>query len=852
MWRTAVRNLLGHKFRLLTTALAVMLGVAFMAGTLVLADTMKKTFDDLFADVYENTDVVVRAEAAFEDPSGFGDQRGRIDASMLGLVQRVDGVKVAEPEIWGFAQLVDKQGEPIGSPGTGPPIVGGNYLESDELSTWTLVSGTAPRSDDEVVIDKANADEAGYVVGDMATVLVQGPPRTVRIAGIVTFGGADSPGGAHFVMFTRRAAEQLIGQPGKINDVVVVADDGVSQSELVRRIQKVLPPGTEAITGAAITEETQDAIQKGLSVFNRFMLVFAVISLFVGGYIIFNTFFITVAQRTKENALMRAVGASKRQVLWSVLIEAFGVGLVASVVGLGAGVLVASALKALLVAAGFDLPATGVVFTPTTAVISLVAGMTVTMVAAISPARKAGKVPPVAAMRDVAVGSTGYGSKERIFVGSGLLVLGVGSLLYGLFGSPSNGLAVVGLGVLVVFFAVSVLGRTVALPLSRVIGAPLPRLRGIAGHLAHENAMRNPKRTAATASALMIGVGLVTFITIFASSTKASIDKSIEKAFTGDLVLTKNADLFGGGGIDPSLAERLNRLPEVEVASAIRGGMAEIAGSVAQFVAVDPTTAFDIVDVDPITGSTRNLDADGIAVHVDKAEEHNLTIGDRVPVVFRDSGRKDMTVELIYGEHDLAGHWFMGIDAYKANFAEQFDFQIFVKKAEGVPAQTALAAVKQASAAFPGTKVLDQTGYKEEMSGFVDQMLGLVYALLALAIVIALLGIGNTLALSILERTRELGVLRAVGMTRRQLRAAVRWESVIIALQGTLLGLVIGIFFGWALVRAMEDEGITTFDLPMVSLTVVVVLAALAGVLAAVLPARRAAKLNVLAAVVSE
>jgi len=846
--RTTFKSLVAHKFRLFATSLAVMLGVAFMAGTLVLTDTIQKTFDDLFSNVYDDTDAVVRAEGAF-DSAGI-EQRGRLDASLLVTVSDVDGVDVAQPDIRGYAQLVDKDGDAVGDPENGPPTLGGNWIDSEELNGFEISDGSPPSADDEVVIDKKSADDTGYRVGDTAQVLVKGGPQDVTIAGIAQFGDADSPGGASFVLFTLDAAQRLIAEPDKFDGILVIADDGISPTEIVQRIAPELPTGTEAVTGDEVTQESQDEIKQGLSFFNTFMFVFAAIALLVGGFIIFNTFFITVAQRTRENALLRALGAKKRQVLVSVLVEALAVGLIASVVGIGVGVLVAAGLKTLLAAFGFELPGGGIVLTPNTVIISLVAGVGVTLVAAISPARRAGKVPPVAAMREVAVGSTGYGSKQRIIVGSALLVLGGAALGFGLFGSAGSPFLMVGVGVLLVFFGVAALGRTVALPLSRSIGWPLPRLFGIRGRLARENAMRNPRRTAATASAVMIGVGLVAFISIFAASAKASFGTVIDRAFTGDFVITSPAGL-AAGGLDPELAASLNELPEVDAAGAIRAGVAEIDGSATQVLAASDE-AFDVVDVDPVAGSSADLGADTIAVFEDVAKDKNLSIGDTVPVVFKDTGAQELTVALIYGESQPAGDWLLGTETYEANVDDQYDYQVFVRKADGVDTPTARAAIEEVADGYPGAKVLDQSGYEADQTMFIDQLLGLIYVMLLLAIFIALLGIANTLALSIIERTRELGMMRAVGMTRSQLRSMIRWESVIIAIQGTLLGIVVGVFFGWALVTALSDEGIETFRLPVPTLVVIVVLAAFAGVLAAVWPARRAAKLDVLRAVVTE
>jgi putative ABC transport system permease protein len=847
MWRLGLKNLLGHKMRLVTTGLAVVIGVAFLAGTLVLRDTMKKTFDDLFAGVYRNTDAVVRAEGEFEDPSGFGVQRGRIDQSLVDVVASVDGVADVQVEVSGYAQIVDKDGDLVGNPQNGPPTVGSNWGTVDDLNPWTLVAGRPPAADDEVALDRKTAEVAGYRVGDTAQVVVLGPPQTVKISGIVSFGEGGSTGGAAFVIFTTDAAQRLVGEPGKIDGISVLAADGVNQDELVRRIKASLPDDIEAVTGAAITEENQDMIEQGMSVFNTFMLIFALVALFVGAYIVFNTFFITVAQRARENALLRAIGASQRQVLASVLLEALGVGVLASLLGVAGGVAVASGLKVLLVSVGFDLPVTGIVFTPSTALIALGAGLAVTMGAAIAPARKAGHVPPVAALHTIAGSEGGYGSKQRVAVGLAVLTSGGAALAYGLLGGSSQALPIVGASAVLLFVGVTVLGRTVALPLSRAIGWPVSRLRGVSGHLARENAMRNPRRTAATASALMIGVGLVTFITVFAASTKASIGKTIDEKFLGDFAITSPA-MAGNGGLDPSLGDRLNELPEVDVAGGVRVRAAQVDGTPDLLFAGDQES-FRIIDVEPLEGTPADLGAGEIGVFEDVAEEKGLEVGDTVPVVFVRTGEQRLRVAMIYGENVPAGDWVLGLPAFEKHVAEQYDFQVFVKKAVDVSTAAAMSAVERVVDEYPGASLLDQTEYKAEQTKFVDQMLGLIYALLGLAIVIALLGIGNTLALSILERIHELGVLRAVGMTRSQLRAAVRWEAVIIAVQGSVIGLGVGVVLGWALISALREEGLTTLAIPGATLAVVLVLGAVAGVAAAVLPARRAARLNVLRAV---
>jgi len=861
MFKIALQSLLARKRRLVTTALAVIIGVAFTAGTLVLTDTMKSIFNDLSAGVYKNTDAVVRATAVFNGPNQMGEQRPNIDASLVPALSHVPGVAAAEGSVLGYTRLIGKDGKPIGNPGSGAPTLGGNWGTVPGLNPFHLVSGHTPQAPDEVVIDKQSATTGHLKMGDTTTVIASGPPQRVRIAGIVGFGTADSPAGASVVLFTTPVAQRLVAEPGKFNTIGFVADRGVSQQQLVSNLKRALPPGTEALTGAAIIKETQDSFQKGLSFFSTFFLIFAAVALLVGAYIILNTFAITVAQRTRENGLLRALGASRRQILASVLIEALAVGVIAALLGLAAGVAVAAGLKALLGLLGATLPGGSLVLSVQTVVVSLVLGIGVTLIAAISPARKAAKVPPIAAMQEATVGSTGYGSKQRVVVGLTILALGVAALFTGLFGHVSSALLVVGLGVLLVFLGVSVLGRTIALPLSRAIGAPLPRVKGVTGTLARENTMRNPKRTAASASALMIGVGLIAFISIFATSAKASINATIDRTFAGDFVINSGAG-SNGGGVDPALAQRLNTIPQAAAATGERSGSMLVFGQPQAIAAVDPRTAGQIFNVSPVQGSISALGADSIAVYKDDATKHHLKLGSPVSVVFRDTGPKTLRVALIYGDNQAAPSanpgsktsYFLGTPGYDANFAApHFDTQVFVKKAPGVSTAAALAAVKTVAARYaPGTTVQDQAAYKTEQTKGINQILALIYTLLALAIVIALLGIGNTLALSIFERTRELGVMRAVGMTRRQLRGTIRWESVIIALQGTLLGLVVGVFFGWALVRAQKSNGIGVFSVPWLTLVIIVLLAGLAGVVAAILPSRRAAKLNVLRAIVTE
>ena len=850
MLRTSFKSMLAHRRRLVATAVAVILGVALIAGTLVLTDTISQTFGGLYTTVYQGTDAVVRAKAAFTGIQGSGAQRPPVDAGLVASLRTVKGVAADAGDISGYTRLIGKNGQALGKPANGPPTLGGNWSQVAALNPFHLVAGHAPQAAGQVAIDAKSARDGHLAVGDTTTVLANGPPQRVQVVGIVGFGTADSPGGASVVLFTTPAAQRLVTAPGKVNTIAFVAQPGVSQTQLARNLQAALPAGLEAVSGQQAASEARSDIVNALGQFNTLLLVFAIAALLVGAFQIFNTFSITVAQRTRENGLLRALGATRRQILSSVLLEAVTVGLLASAVGLGLGVAVAAGLKALLAGLGIDIPAGGIVFAARTVLIALLVGTGVTVAAAVSPARKAAKVPPIAAMQDAVVTSTGYGSRQRVYVGAAVLALGAAAMFTGLLAHLSSPVLFVGLGAVLVFFGVAILGRTVSLPISRVLGAPLPRLRGVPGTIARQNATRNPKRTAAAASALMICVGLVSFITIFASSATAAVNTIYARSFTGDFIINSGAG--GTGGVDPALARRVSQLPQVALASGLRVGMAKIEGGVQQVVAVDPKTAFGIFDVQPLQGNQNDLGRDAIAVYKTVATDHHLKIGDHIPVLFADTGTRSMRVALIYGSNQPAGNYFLGISAYQANFTSQYDQLVFIKKAPGVSAAAALAAIKTVTKDYPGTTVQNEAQFKAQTTQPINQLLNLIYVLLLLAVIIALLGIGNTLALSIYERIREIGLLRAVGMTRRQLRSVIRLESVVIALQGTALGLLIGVLFGWAIVHAINLFGTGVVSIPYRTLAAVVILAAIGGVITAISPARRAAKLNILRAIVTE
>jgi putative ABC transport system permease protein len=845
--RTALKSLRARKYRLVTTGIAVVLGVAFVAGTMTLTDTISRTFDGLFAEVFAGTDAQARAEEPFEVDNGGGSTRPRVDASLVDLVAEVPGVAYAEGDTSQWARIVGKDGEALGQ-SQGPPTFGGGWSSNDELNTWDLVAGRAPAADDEVVIDRGSAKDGDLAPGDRTQVHTQAGSLDVTVVGVARFGDYDSPGGTTFAGFTPEAAQKFLGEPGKFDSVSVVAEAGVSQTELRDRIAAVLPAGTEAITGQQLIDENREDLQFFIDLIGNSMLAFALIALFVGSFIIYNTFSILVAQLTRENALLRAIGATRRQVLSVVMVEAIAVGTIASVFGLGLGVLVAVGLKALLVAFGLELPAEGLAIDPSTVVISLLLGTLVTVFVAWFPARRAAKVPPIAAMRDVAIEQRGR-PRLRIALGVLLGAAGLLSLVSGLFGDSDNPLPAVGFGAFLLLLAVTALGPLVARPVVGLLGRPLA-VRGVSGVLARENAKRNPRRTSTTASALMIGVALVSFITIFASSVKASMNTIFDEQFTGDFVL--DSESFGFGGVSPEMAAELRELPELGAVSSLRLAPAEFDGTGVLLQALDAKEIGAIAEIDVQQGSLDDLDSTSVAVLDEKAEEEGWTVGSKVPVRFAATGLQQLTVKVIYGNRELAEKYWVDTSVFDANITDQFDMLVFANAADGVSEDEARRAIETVSDDFANVKLQSRSEFIDAQSGFIDLIVNLIYVLLALAVIIALFGIANTLALSMVERTRELGLLRAVGMTRNQLRSMVRWEAVLIALFGTLGGLGVGTFFGWAMFQALEDEGFRTFEVPALSLLVITVFAALFGVVAALLPARRAARLNVLDAIATE
>lgn len=842
MLSLTLKSILANKARFLLTGFAVMLGVAFMSGTFVLTDTIKQSYDNITANVYKDTDAVVRSSQHAKDSQG-NQQRGTISASTLATVRAIKGVQAAEPQQIGVAVVVAHNGTLLNANRTRSIPIAFGWQNTPALNPMELVSGHAPRGPDEIVIDRSSYEKGGYKLGEMIKVVNPTGVQRYKLAGVATYGGADSAAGSQVVAFTAETATKVLGVPGRYTAIQVVAAPGVSEKQLVASIEAALnDKNTEAITGADAALEAKEATGKSLQFVNIFLMTFALVALIVGSFVIYNTFSITVAQRTKETALLRAIGAKRRQVMRSIKLEAVFTGVFASAIGVVLGIATAQGLRSVLNAFGVELPSADAVIAPRTIVVSMLVGIVVTYVAAWLPARKASKVAPIEALRDNAHDTTAS-SKRRIVLGTVTLGLGGLFMLQGLSGA---GVSSVGLGALGVFLGVSMLGPIVARTFARIVGWPLPKVRGMAGTLARENAMRNPRRTSATASALMIGVALVAFITVFAASAQASIETAIEKAMKSEWIVSTQ---YGMGGLSPEATKAVAALPETGATNAVRFFDPEVGGKAKTSSAVDPATIEESVKLDLQSGTFSKLGKHEVGVHVDEAKAQNLKVGSTVSMFFPETGKQKLKVVAVYGTKEPFGAYTISMQAFEANVTTHVDNLVFVTTAGGFSQAQARTAIETALQDYPTAELMTEDEFKGSIAGQISQILNLVYVLLAMALVIALFGIANTLALSVYERTREFGLLRAVGMSRKQVRSTVRWESVLIALLGTTLGTAIGLGFSWAIVEAAADQGITQMTIPTGQLAVIVVFAAIAAVFAAALPARRAAKLDVLEAI---
>ena len=858
MLKVTLRSIWDHKRRLVLTIISIVLGVSFMAGTFVLNDSFNRLFDDLFAVGNENVDAEVRGEVLFSSDFGGGDQRALIPADTVDTVADVDGVREAEPVVLAFGfgssnRVLGADGEPIG-PAQGPPTLFGSWIEGSTLTPYKVAEGRGPSDDDEMALNVAAAEDGDLEVGDTVTVATQFGNKDYELVGTVLFGTAKSSAGAISAEFTLEEAMRLAGTDGQIQTVVAAADDGISQEEITSRIQDALPDDLEAVTGEQAAAELSSDVQEGFAFFSTIILIFGVIALLVGIFVIYNTFSIIVQQRTKELALLRAVGASRRQVLSAVIIEGVVVGLVGALLGLGVGILLA---QGFISAIGDDF-ASGVTITLTTTIRALLVGVVVTLVAAAIPAIRATRVPPLAAMRDVAVERT-RASKVRIGIGLALGLLSAYLLAQGWIGDGTSGVqpaVFTGAGLLVL--AAIIVGPVLAGPSVRLAGKGVSGATGITGKLAVENAARSPKRTSATASALLIGVTLVALLLVFADSVKASIDSEISRGFTGDFVVMSEGGGFGGfSGFSPTVSDEVAEVDGVDQVVPQTFAPAEITyedgETVQQFLTSLPVEDIDgVMEVRMDQGSMSDLQDDGILVDVELADAHDVAIGDTVHLLLIGGEELDLTVQGITDDEQVIGYFTITRDTYMASVPEPLDAFVFGSIDEGADLDTVMADIEPIVSKVPDLTVEDRDGFIGSIADQIAFFVNFITIMLLLSIIIALIGVANTLSLSISERVRELGLLRAVGMNRTQLKRSIRWEAVIMSLLGTAIGIVLAVVVGRAMMKALEPSGMPLFRVPILYLVLLLFGGAIVGTIAAIFPARRAAKLPILDAIARE
>jgi putative ABC transport system permease protein len=854
MLKVALRGVFARKLRALLTALAVFLGVALMTGTYVLTDTFTNSFGQIFSESSKGTDVAIVPREVVESESG--GEPPPMPASLLADVRTVNGVAEATGGIFASGvSLIDADGDRIGA--TNAPAFGAS-VQPERFDPFDYAEGRPPEASGEVAIDKLSADNEDLGVGDRIKVSGTEVARDYEIVGVAKLGEVDSFGGATVAILPLAEVQRLTDREGEFDQISVAAAPGVTPEELKRRIATVVPADVEVRTGEENAQQQTEDIEDDLGFLKVALLIFAWIALFVGAFTIFNTFSITVAQRTREFGMLRTLGASRRQILTSVLVEALVIGVIGAGLGALAGIGVAGGLNSLFKSFGIDLPNTGNVIKARSILVPLLVGLTVTMVAAIIPAVRATRVSPMEALSE----HVRAPSARRRRIASALALLlsvgGVVAICIGLFGgieSASQAAGLLGLGAVLLFFGTALLSPRLVGPLASLVGIPLERVRKLTGRLARENAVRNPGRTATTAAALMIGLALVTFVTVFAAGVKGSIDDAIDKSFTSDLTL-QHEDGFSP--IPSAAVREVRELEGVGDVSSIRFGDGDVreTGDTSFITAVDPAEAGRVLSFDWEEGSDATLEEmtrDDAIIDQAWGTDNDIGVGDTLSITTPTGREVEYTVRgEIRDSADIYGDFVITRQAIEEDFRTRQEGMILVNYAEGADPEVVRAAVEKAvDRDFPIVEVLDQEELKDSISEQIGQLVNLLYALLSLAVIVSLFGIVNTLTLSIYERTRELGLLRAIGMSRRQVRRVVRYEAVITALLGALLGSVLGTFFAVIVSRPLADEGFA-LAFPVGTLALLFVLAALAGVAAAILPARRASRLDVLEALAYE
>ena len=841
MLTIALRGIANNPFRYAATALAIVLGIGFFTATSVLTTSFENSLNQSIAEAFDDVDAAVRSADVIETP--FIDIRERIPPSVADEVAAVEGVAWAYPFLAGYAQVVAADGKTVGGADANAQAVA--WIDDPAASPLTVVSGRAPVAADEVVIDVDTFDEGGFALGDSVRVLPLPEQQRFTVVGTIDDGGAF---GGQVLSFSYEAAAMVFGS-SEVDQVFVGAAAGVTPEQLVERLNERLNErlgaDVEAVTGETLASEFQDLVGSFTRIIEIALQVFAGVALFVGAFVIYNTFTITVAQRTREMALLRAIGASGRQVTVSVVAESAAIGAVASAAGAAAGIGIGWGLLQLLGSFIGDLDL-GLSIPPGALINGVVLGILITVAAAYFPARRGAKVDPIEALRESAAES-GRPARRRTYAGLAVLAAGIAATIWSSVAGEERILIA---GIPLVVIAVVLLGPTIVRPLSRLLAAPAVRRGSITGELARENASRNPKRSATTSLTLMIGVALVVTATVFAATLSKLVAGDLQDDLLASHVVTISDAVAGaGGGLDPAIAAAVDALDGVDAAVGTRTAFAQIEDGFETVTGVDTARLAAVADLGVVDGRVTGLGADEVAVRQPAAEEAGLAVGDTVSVRFQ-QGAAALTVAGIYDQgYQLANDWLVDNSALDARMSRSLDARILVRADNATEAL--LADIDTALASDPTARISSRDDFIDDQAGQINNLLTLLYALLGMSVVVALIGIVNTMSLSIHERTRELGLLRAVGMTIRQLRRTVRYESAIIALIGTLAGLVLGLFFGWAAFDAL-GLAYSDFAIPWVSLVAIGLAGLVAGLLSGVLPARRAGRLEVLDAIASQ
>ncbi|MFC8678745.1 ABC transporter permease [Streptomyces griseorubiginosus] len=842
MFRTALRNVLAHKARLLMTVLAVMLGVAFVSGTLVFTNTISEAYQKSSAKGFDQVDVAVTAESEKDKGNTIG-KRNELTQALLDQSAKVPGAANAIGVVSGFTAIADKDGKLIGG---GFQSQGGNYYGAED-PRYPLAEGKAPHGANQVAIDSETAKRAGYKVGDTVRLSVDGPVLKPVITGIFTTDDGNVAAGGSLALYDTATAQKLFGKPGTYDEIDVKAAPGTSQTALKAALDKALPADrVETTTGRELADDQAELISSSMSGLKQGLLVFAGIALFVGTFIIANTFTMLVAQRTKELALLRAVGASRRQVTRSVLIEAFVVGLVAAVTGLMAGIGIGAGLRSLMGTLGATVPDGPLIITPGTVGAALAVGVLVTMLAAWLPGRRAAKIPPVAAMSSLHAKATTKSLVLRNTLGALFSGAGVAVILAATTMDGSDGQAPMGLGAVLLIIGVFILTPLLSRPLIAA-AAPLMRVFGISGKLARQNSVRNPRRTAATASALMIGLTLITGMTVMAGSLQKSIDKMATAAVKADYVVS----MANGNELSPDVEKKLAKVDGVTEVSPLRNAASRIDGETEYLTGVNGSAIGKLTDL-KVDNGTFKVGGTDVVVDKDRAKSFGWRAGSTFTVHYEDGKAQRLTVAGVYEGNELISGIMLDTATLSPHLRDASDMQVMLKTSDGTSDATK-DRLEKALGSNPAIKVQDKKDLSDSIAQMFTLMLNMLYGLLAMAVLVAVLGVINTLAMSVFERSQEIGMLRAIGLDRKGIKRMVRLESLVISLFGGVLGIGLGMFFGWAAGELLGAR-MATYELvlPWARMAVFLLLAATVGILAALWPARRAARMNMLSAIKAE